>query len=168
MIAQNLLLVLAGVASANVLNTRLDLDDVETPSEECLSAMKDISLPDISVDPIVASFYATQTDVTDYCQITAPPDVQSAIDEYTSAYSSWYAENGDALASISEHCPTAPSITGTIPTCTGGAGSSGSSGGDDSSEGDDDEDRPNNAARQTGLIGAVVAVAGILGVAVVL
>ncbi|KAL2200793.1 hypothetical protein P885DRAFT_74632 [Corynascus similis CBS 632.67] len=163
MIAQNLLLALAGVASANILNPRQDLDDIEAPSEECLSAMQDISFPDISVDPVVASFYATQT-VTDYCQITAPPDVQSAIDEYASAYSSWSAENGDALAAISEHCPTAPSLTGAVPTCTGGAGSSGS---DDSSEGDD-EDRPNNAARQTGLIGAVVAVAGILGVAVVL
>ncbi|KAL2165599.1 hypothetical protein VTG60DRAFT_4266 [Thermothelomyces hinnuleus] len=183
MISRSVLLSLAGVASANFLQLRAPQASYDP---QCLSALSELqtlatAIP-TTTDPVIASWnseLATAT-ITDICQITVPPDVQSAYSSIADKYSSIVEENKDAFSAASKYCadlmPDLSDVTASLaslPKCTNAAGSSGSDSDDDNdndndSEGSSSGDKDNAASRPTGLLGMAVALAGFLGVVAVL
>lgn len=116
--------------------------------------------------------YAQVNPLTDWCQYSVPSSLASLYTSYESAVSSWADDHVSQISSLANECPQYSFIT-VVPTCWHTAGPSptaaaGSSNGTttkgSTSAGATGASRSGNAGpRETGMVAAAMAVAGILG-----
>lgn len=170
MVSKTFILSLVGVAAAlpGQPQARDALDDLKA----CTEALAQVTSGMPTFPTELVSFYMTQTE-TDPCKVTPPPAVQSKVESYEAAASSWFNEHGDAYSSAIDKCP-GPDPTMAVPTlpvCGGSDNGDSTSGGDDSNSGNGDgqandntEDDDSAATRPTGVIAMAVALAGFVGV----
>ncbi|KAH6632107.1 hypothetical protein F5144DRAFT_602854 [Chaetomium tenue] len=175
MLSQTLLIALTGAVAVSALPNNVQERQVEDYAE-CASAISSAYKGIPTAPPELQSFYMTQTQ-TDFCSMTYPASLQSAVSSFQSAGSSWAAANSANINSALSKCPDMASLTNDIqlPSCTGGTDSSNSGGSsdgpanDDTSGGSDsDSDKDENAGhRNTGVAGLAVAAAAFIGVVAV-
>lgn len=183
------LLSLASLSAANVLQQRQDTTEAPAPtglniSPECLSKLAAIASEAPTLPPQLASAYSSITDIAAACTFTPPASLKSDFSAYTKSALSYASKNSALIKSclptdnpiFSSYASLGGNIcsnTGAItqPTATAGGGgssptasnTSGGSSTTSSSSGSSASAKPNSAARDTGV--GMAALAGVLMVA---
>ncbi len=118
--------------------------------------------------------YAAVSPLTDWCQYSVPASLAELFTSYESAVSSWADVNVAQISSLANECPQYAVIT-VVPSCwhtasasasatAAGGSSNGTATTGSTSAGATGASRSGNAGpRETGMVAAVMAVAGILG-----
>ena len=116
--------------------------------------------------------YVQVNPLTDWCQYSVPSSLAALFTSYESAVSSWADVNVAQVSSLANECPQYAFIT-VVPTCwhtasasatAAGGSSNGTATKGSTSAGATGASRSGNAGpRETGMVAAAMAVAGILG-----
>lgn len=142
--------------------------DATASADPCLKALATVYANAPTPPPKVVSYEMTAPAQTDPCSVSVPSDLSSDYASYTSAVLSWVDANSASIASAMSQCSTLTDLSTAVPVCTatgGGGGSRGGSQATGTSGGAGRTNSPNAGPRETVMVAAAVAAAGLVGAA---
>ncbi|KAL0930623.1 infection structure specific protein [Colletotrichum truncatum] len=143
--------------------------DIPNPSaDSCLSALATVYANAPTPPPKIVSYEMTAAPQTDPCSVTYPSELSAEYSSYTSAVISWVNANSASINSALSQCSTVTDFATEIASCsaTGKVGSKATGSASGGAAGSAAATKtPNAGPRETGMVGAVVAAAGLVGAA---
>ena len=148
----------AVVHPAHVAKAELQARQTDEAGTKCSSDFMSLYGTAPTPPPEIFS-YQLDHPLTDWCQYSVPSSLESMFSNYESAVSSWVGGHLTTIHALASSCPIYSIITVSPPCWTAGAAAKPTA----TSTGASSRSSGNAGARETGLVAAAFAAAGLLG-----